>query len=160
MAAIPSPPQAFVVESPSKIPVALYIGPVKKRRLFIALVMITLASVGGWQYALTHDYPKGTGEIIGAPDGKTYAAIVYLKKRAWFSEPREYVAMEIGRGAYHQKPEIIHYNQRPLETLDAEELSRMQRNQLVTWAPDSSEVTFHLGHESIKITIPETPGKP
>ena len=154
------PPRTFVAESPFKNPVALYIGPVKKRRLFIALVMITLASVGGRQYALTRDYPKGTGEIIGAPDGKTYAAIVYLKKRAWFSEPREYVTMEIGRGTYHQEPEIIHYNERLLETLDVEELSSMQRDQLIIWAPDSSEVTFHLGQESIKITIPEPPGKP
>ncbi|MFT5123430.1 MAG: hypothetical protein ACI97B_002063 [Verrucomicrobiales bacterium] len=136
---------------------ATYITQVKKRRMFIALLIIALASVGGWQFALTRDYPMGNGEIIPAPDGKTYAAMVYLRKRSFFSQPKEYIAMEIGRGTYHQHPEVLHYSEREISSLkasDIQKLNQIPATQLITWTSNATVATFHLGNEDIKITLP------
>ena len=134
------------------------------QKLTLALLILAVSAVSGWQYALVKDFPKANAisDIIPSPDNKHYATVIHYQVRYPFRPIKSYVAIEVGTGQFDQQPTIVHFNKIPMQEVDLESLGQRTVSSLVQWQQNSQSVLIDVGGKHpIKLDLtPATPKQP
>jgi len=125
------------------------------QRIATAFIIIAIAMVSGWQYALLRNFPiaEAISDIIPSPDQQVYATVIHYRSRMPFRPVQDYVAIEVGRGIFDEDPEVIHSVKRPLHEVNLKALGQRRAEELIIWKPDSSQVRVHLDGEPMIFNV-------
>jgi len=127
------------------------------RRFLIVLIMLLLAIVVGHQIGTLRDYPKGEGDFLNAPNGAHFATVILMKTRRPFSQERIHWRIEVGHGVGENdmadKGALIFSKDLPTGAF----VLPFSIEQAMTWALDSSTITFNTRPTPLKVPVTAVP---